>query len=427
MPDTLYAKSGDVHIAYQVLGEGPIDIVYVGSFFTHLELLWEHPGYRAFCREMSSYARLILMDKRGMGLSDHVAAGTLGERMDDVRAVLDAAGSERAVIFGASEGGPLAILFAVTYPERTRALVLWGSDVCQVRSDDWPYGDETIEEFEASMAGIADWWGTGKAVAWMAPSLVANPVLVRWAGRLFRHSASPGTAEAYLRMAYAVDIRHLLPAVAVPTLVAHRVGDESTNVGGSRYLAGHIRGANYAELPGSDHWVWLDSADFLAVLRGFLERTGDLPARWPGSVDGPGVGDRAEADEGLAAAARERLARADAAVREGRLGRADADARAALALALQGAAADEADAASALLRRLDLPRTARPVGPVRMLTRREAEILRLVARGLSNDAIARFETISPHTVHRHVANILDKLGVASRAAAVAEGARLGLL
>ena len=425
MPETRYAKSGDVHIAYQVLGDGPIDIIYIGSFFTHLEVLWEHPGYRAFCESLASYARLILMDKRGMGLSDHVEAGTLGERMDDVRAVLNAVGSNRAVVFGASEGGPLAILFAVTYPERTRALVLWGSDVCPVRSEDWPYGDATVEEFEASMVTIPDWWGSEEEVAWMAPSLLSDPDLTEWARRLFRHSASPGTAEAYLRMAYAVDIRHLLPAIAVPTLIGHRTGDTSNDVGGSRYLAGHIQGATYAEFTGSDHWVWLDAAAFLEVLRGFLERVSDLPGRWKETVAvsvGPGG-----ADDPVVIAARERMRDARAAFAQGDLDRADTDGRAALALAQQSRAIDDADVAAAFLRELDVPRASRHGRRTRTLTARETEVLRLVARGLSTDAIAELEVISPHTVHRHVANILDKLGVASRAAAVAEGARLGLL
>jgi pimeloyl-ACP methyl ester carboxylesterase/DNA-binding CsgD family transcriptional regulator len=425
MPETRYAKSGDVHIAYQVLGDGPIDIIYIGSFFTHLEVLWEHTGYRAFCDEIASYARLILMDKRGMGLSDHVEAGTLGERMDDVRAVLNAAGSNRAVVFGASEGGPLAILFAVTYPERTRALVLWGSDVCPVRPDDWPYGDATVEEFEADMVTIPDWWGSEKEVAWMAPSLLSDPDLTAWARRLFRHSASPGTAEAYLRMAYSVDVRHLLPAIAVPTLIGHRIGDASNDVGGSRYLAGHIRGASYVELTGADHWVWLDPADFLQVLRGFLERVTDLPGRW--SESGVRTAEPGATDDALVMAARKRMSAARAAFAQGDYDRADADARASLALAQQTGAIDDADLAAALLRELDLPRISRPSRRTRTLTVRETEILRLVARGLSTDAIAELEVISPHTVHRHVANILDKLGVASRAAAVAEGARLGLL
>ena len=425
MPETRYAKSGDVHIAYQVLGDGPIDIIYIGSFFTHLEVLWEHPGYRAFCESLASFARLILMDKRGMGLSDHVEAGTLGERMDDVRAVLNAAGSNRAVLFGASEGGPLAILFAVTYPERTRALVLWGSDVCPVRSEDWPYGDATVEEFEASMVTIPDWWGSEEEVAWMAPSLLADPDLTAWARRLFRHSASPGTAAAYLRMAYAVDIRHLLPTIAVPTLIGHRIGDTSNDVGGSRYLAGHIQGASYAELPGSDHWVWLDAAGFLDVLRGFLERVTELPGRWKepaGTSREPGA-----TDDPLLSAARKRMSGARAALAQGDFDRADADARASLALAEQSGAIHDADVAAAFIRELDLPRATRHARRTRRLTVRETEVLRLVARGLSTDAIAELEVISPHTVHRHVANILDKLAVGSRAAAVAEGARLGLL
>jgi pimeloyl-ACP methyl ester carboxylesterase/DNA-binding CsgD family transcriptional regulator len=426
MPETQYAKSGDVHIAYQVVGNGPIDIVYVGSFFTHLEILWEHPDYRAFCGELASYCRLILLDKRGMGLSDPVPAGTIGERMEDVRAVLDAAGSDRAVVFGASEGGALAILFAVTYPERTRALVLWASDVCERRSDDWPHGDATEEDFEASVATISDWWATGEAIALMAPSLLGDPDQVRWAGRLFRHSASPGAAEAHLRVAFAIDVRHLLSAIAVPTLVAHRVGDESTRVGGSRFLAGQIPGANYAELPGVDHWVWLHADDFLAILRpfidrivgsrGFTEHATGSPAPW---MEG--------SDVLVADLARDALARARDAAGEGRRELADAEARHALAVALRIRATVEADEAAAFLRGLDLRVDARAATVGKRLTTREIQILRHIARGLSTQRIAEIEVISPHTVHRHVANILNKLDVATRASAVAEGSRLGLL
>ena len=159
VPEIRYASSGEVEIAYQVLGDGPVDVVWVAGSVTHLGVLWEHPGYRQFCKQLASFSRLILFDKRGMGLSEHTRVGTLEERMDDVRAVMDAAGSERAALVGVSEGGPLSMLFAATYPERTEALLLIGAEVKEEQTDDWPWGEGTREEFDEWVRDLPDRWG----------------------------------------------------------------------------------------------------------------------------------------------------------------------------------------------------------------------------------------------------------------------------
>ena len=171
MARTHYAKNGDIHIAYQLHGDGPLDVVLCGGAVTHLDVLWEDPSYRRFCEQLASFARLIRFDKRGMGLSDRVRAGTLEERMEDVRAVLDAVGSKEAALIGSSEGGPLSMLLAATYPERTCALVLCGAEVRERISEDWPWGEATAEEFEQSMRDLPERWGLGRGIDWIAPSI----------------------------------------------------------------------------------------------------------------------------------------------------------------------------------------------------------------------------------------------------------------
>src|SRR5213082_237615 len=169
--DVAYARSGDVHVAYHVIGDGPVDLVVSSGAITNLEVMWESPEYRRFYERLGSFARVLLFDKRGMGLSDRVRVGTLEERMDDVRAVMDAAGSDSAALMGISEGGPMSILFAATYPERTRALVLCGAEVKEETTDDWPWGEATREEFEQYMTieDIVERWGKGGVLAYVAP------------------------------------------------------------------------------------------------------------------------------------------------------------------------------------------------------------------------------------------------------------------
>jgi pimeloyl-ACP methyl ester carboxylesterase len=281
-PEVGYARSGEVHVAYQVVGDGTIDIVLVSGFVTNLHVLWEDPGYRRFCERLGSFARVLLFDKRGMGLSDRVQAGTLEERMDDVRAVMDAAGSERAALIGMSEGGPLSMLFAASYPERTVALLLCGAEVKEEITDDWPWGDTTRPELEAAMATVSDWWGRPDLVARLIPSHGEDPWLSDCYRRLMVQGASPAAAETFMRMAFEIDVRHVAPAVHVPTLVVHTTGDGVCHVENGRFFARTIEGARYVELDGADHLPWGEHVDeILAEIREFLTgvREGPNPDR----------------------------------------------------------------------------------------------------------------------------------------------------
>ena len=197
MPPVAFAENGDVDIAYQVLGNGPPDLVFVAGSFTHLRVLWEQPAYRRFCERIASFARLILFDKRGMGMSDHTRIGTLEERMDDVRAVLDAVGCERAALLGVSEGGPLSLLFAATYPQRTAALVLCGAEVKEQTTADWPWGEATAAEFEESIESLPQRWGKGLSIEWLLPSAAGDEELQSWMGRLQVESIPRGLFAFY--------------------------------------------------------------------------------------------------------------------------------------------------------------------------------------------------------------------------------------
>jgi class 3 adenylate cyclase len=254
-PQTRYAKSGDVHIAYQVMGEGPSDLIFVPGWISHIDLSWEQPAIASFFERLSNFSRLIIFDKRGTGLSDRVAdkeLPTLEQRMDDVRAVMDAVGSERATLVGYSEGGPMAALFAATYPHRTTALVLYGSYARWTRDDDYPWAMTTAEH-EAAMQVLEQNWGTAVGLKTFAPSIAKDEsARASWA-KYLRASAGPSAAIALYRMNIQIDIRSILPAIRIPTLVLHRAGDRLVDVGSGRYLAKHIAGARYIELPGDDH------------------------------------------------------------------------------------------------------------------------------------------------------------------------------
>lgn len=279
MPDIRFARSGDVQVAFDVVGDGPIDIVYVQGAWSHLEVLWELPMYRSFCERIGEFARLIRFDKRGMGMSDRVpGATTLETRMDDIRAVMDAAGSERAVLIGESEGGPLTMLFAAAHPERTRALILQGAEVRERQDADWPWGESTTEEFEESMASLPDRWGRGQAFELLVPS-VGNVAWGReWAGKLQRNAATPSAIEGFMRMAHDIDVRDVAPAIKVPTLIFHAVGDGVCHVENARFLARTIADARYVERQGADHLPWAADADeFIAEVREFL--TGERDSR----------------------------------------------------------------------------------------------------------------------------------------------------
>ncbi len=263
-PETRYVKSADAHIAYQVVGDGPADLIVVRGYISHVEVAWESPALASFYRRLASFCRLILFDKRGTGLSDRVPEDhlpTLEQRMDDVRAVMEAVGSERAAFLGASEAGPMCLLFAATYPERTLGLLLWG---CFAHYD-WRqsfigryWGGDTVDD---ALDRLEREWGDGGDLAAMAPSVAGDEAARRAWGRAQRLAATPTAARALLRMMLDVDVRPLLPAIRVPVVILHRIGDVAVDVSHSRYMAERIPGARYVELPGADHLPWIGDVE----------------------------------------------------------------------------------------------------------------------------------------------------------------------
>ena len=264
-PDTKYARAGDLRIAYQVVGDGPIDLLLVHGFVSHLDVAWEGPYLAQFLSRLASFSRLIVFDKRGTGLSDPVTKPpAFAERMEDIRAVMDAAGSERAALFGISEGGPLSIYFACTYPERVSALIAYGSYARWMWDDDYPWG-RTDEQFEDFLAGIDRAWETGEWWLRHNPTALSEAHYRTWWARYLRAAASPGMASALVRMNAQIDVRDILPGVSVPTLILHRTNELWLDVGNARYLARRIPGAKLVELPGIDHVPWVGDSE--AVLR----------------------------------------------------------------------------------------------------------------------------------------------------------------
>jgi pimeloyl-ACP methyl ester carboxylesterase/DNA-binding winged helix-turn-helix (wHTH) protein len=274
-PSVRYARSGRVNIAYQVIGDGPPDLVFVMGWVSHLEYFWREPSFAHFLRRLTSFGRLILFDKRGTGLSDAVPVDelpTLDERLDDVRAVMDAAGSTRAVLVGVSEGGPLCSLFAATYPEKTDALIMIGSYARRMRDVDYPWGP-TREERDAFLETIVREWGGPVGLDVRGPSRMHDPAFREWWAAYLRMGASPGAAVALTRMNAEIDIRDLLPSIQVPTLVIHRMGDQCLRVEEGRFLASRIRGAEFVELEGADHLPFLgDQESLFAAIETFLAR-----------------------------------------------------------------------------------------------------------------------------------------------------------
>ncbi len=263
LSQTRYARSGNLNIAYQVLGEGPIDLVYVPGWVSHVEETWEIPSLARFVDRLASFSRLILFDKRGTGMSDRVALDalpTLEERMDDVRAVMDAVGSERAALFGFSEGGNMSILFAATYPQRTIALVTFGVFAKRLRTPDYPWAP-TGEERQREIEWVEREWGGDMDLATLAPSLAHDETFKRQLAGYLRRSASPGAAAALLRMNTLIDVREVLPAISVPTLVLQRTADRDAKIEEGRYIASRIPGAKFVELPGEDHLPYVGDAD----------------------------------------------------------------------------------------------------------------------------------------------------------------------
>jgi pimeloyl-ACP methyl ester carboxylesterase/class 3 adenylate cyclase len=259
-PDTRYAKSGEINIAYQVVGDGPLDLVFVPGFISHLDLQWADPRIARFLNRLASFSRLILFDKRGTGLSDPVAApAPLEDRMDDVRAVMDAAGSERAALFGLSEGGAMSVLFAATYPERTRALILCGTFATgTLDPDDNPGGQRWVDEYQRVVSSV-EHWGEGRTLAVFAPS--ADSERDRIGRGIFeRSAATPQMTRTLLDMVVETDVREVLPSIRVPTLVLHRE-EEFVPVEHARYLAEHIPGARLVVLSGADHIPFYGDAE----------------------------------------------------------------------------------------------------------------------------------------------------------------------
>lgn len=270
VPKTRYAKSGDVHIAYQVVGEGPLDLVFVPGFVSHLEFDWEMPGIASFHQRLASFSRLIRFDKRGTGLSDRPpGVPTLEQRMDDVRAVMDAVGSERAALFGVSEGGPMSLLFAATYPQRTSALVLYGSYARRAWAPDHPFG-KTEAEMDRVLGALERDWGGAAGIDIWVPSKLGDERFTQLRASYLRLAASPGAAVAIIRMNMEIDVRHILPTIRIPALIIHRTGDRLTHVEQARYMAEHIAGARLVELPGIDHTPYVESDPILDEAEEFL-------------------------------------------------------------------------------------------------------------------------------------------------------------
>ncbi len=509
-PQTRYATSGEVRIAYQVMGNGPIDLVFVPGFISNLEVHWEYPGFSHLLHRLSAFTRLIQLDKRGTGLSDRVDnhhLPSLETRMDDVRAVMDAAGSRRAVLLGASEGGPMSILFAATYPERTRALVLYGS---YAHFHTWVMGREALEQF---IKGIESAWGTGASAVRFAPEQAKDERFRNWWGRYERLSASPSAAIALSRMNAAIDVRSVAPTIRVPTLVIHRTDDARIKVAGGRYLAEKIPGARYVEVPGRDHVLWAGDIDRVVdEIEEFVTGVRPAPAhdrvlatilaarlvapqrqaarlgdgRWSETLqrlhDGAtaafarhsgrpiGIGPETLSArfDGPARAVRCALALIETAatlglevaagVHTGEIEiheqmaaglaihvaeRVCARARAGEVLAsgvvadlVAGSGLHFAERGSEAVEGLESelrvfaasdgqPAAAPPrhAAGLDTLSAREREVVHFLADGLSNAAIAKRLSLSEHTVKRHVANILVKLGLPTRAAAAALAAR----
>ncbi len=284
VPAVRYARSGDVDIAYQVVGEGPLALVFVQGWVSNIEWAWQEPSLARFLRRLASFSRLIMFDKRGTGLSDRVAVDdlpTMEQRMDDVRAVMDAAGVKRAALLSVSEGGPMCILFATTYPQRTEALVMLGGYARRLWAEDYPFG-ETREEYDGFLQSIQQGWGGAVGIEARAPSMLDDREFRTWWATYLRMSASPGAVYALTLMNGGIDVRHALPTVGVPTLIVHRIGDRSLPVEGSRYMAERIRDAKLVEVPGEDHLPWVgDQDEILDEVEEFLTgvRRGPDPDR----------------------------------------------------------------------------------------------------------------------------------------------------
>jgi class 3 adenylate cyclase len=260
-PETNYAKSGDIHIAYQTLGVAKRDLVYLAGIFSHVELQWENPHYERFLTRLASFARLIMLDMRGVGLSDRADhLPLLEDQMDDLTSVLDRVGAAKVSILGASQAGPMAILYAASFPHKVDALILYGAYASSRWRDDYSWGRDS-KWISRYLAQLEQRWGQGTFLEQMAPSLTGDEAFQEWWGRFERYSSSPGNALAYARAHIDDDVRDLLKAVSVPTLVIQRSGDTYREAGQGKYIADGISGAHYVELPGRDHLPFVGASD----------------------------------------------------------------------------------------------------------------------------------------------------------------------
>ncbi len=280
LPETRYARSGDVNIAYQVIGEGPVDLIFVMGWVSHLEMFWAEPSFARFLRRLSDFARLIVFDKRGTGLSDSVPIDqlpSLEQRMDDVRAVMAAVGSRRAVLMGVSEGGPLTMLFAATYPQLAAGVIIIGGYARRTWAPDYPWAP-TQEQREKFIIALEREWGGPFGLEDRAPSRCDDPEFRSWWAKYLRMGASPGAAAALTRMNAQIDVRHVLPNVHVPALVIHRKGDRALRVEEGRFIAERIPGARFVELPGEDHLPFVgDQEAILSAVERFAGELHEAP------------------------------------------------------------------------------------------------------------------------------------------------------
>ena len=264
-PETRFAQSGDYSIAYQVTGSGPLDLVLVPGFVSHLEQNWLNPFVAQFLERLASFSRLIMFDKRGVGLSDRsVGSASLEQRMDDVRAVMDAVGSRRAVLMGVSDGAPMSILFAVTYPRRVSALIAYGGIARGSWAPDYPWAETPEQQYQWCEECRRKWGGPVDVEVW-APSVAENDRFRLWFATFMRLASSPRELLNLIRMNMEIDVRAAMSALHIPTLVLHRAADRAISVGHGRYLAGHIPGAEYVELQGQDHLWYLGDVDSIVT------------------------------------------------------------------------------------------------------------------------------------------------------------------
>lgn len=281
-PQTRFTRAGDVAIAYQVVGEGPVDLIYISGWLHNIDVVWEHPGYNRMLEQLTQKCRLILFDKRGTGMSDRdVGAPTLEERAEDIRAVMNAVGIEQASFFGISEGAAMTAMFAACYPERVQSIVLIGCRVCATRKPDWPFGQRR-EDQDQFLANLETHWGDlGYLLEWAAPDVKDDPEECAFFNRLLIQSASPSSALAITRLGYEADIRPILPAIEAPTLVLHPDQDFNIDVGEARYLADNIPNARFDFVKNSHHLPWI--GDVEGIVKQITDFVCDPPAQRPES------------------------------------------------------------------------------------------------------------------------------------------------